>query len=254
MAYRAYTICGAIIFLVMPAAAAAGELMVSAAASLKAPFEEIAVIFETRHPGMKVANNFAASGLLRSQIDNGAPADVFAAASPKEIDALAKKGKIIAGSRRDFAGNTLVLVTPAGGQGRISSFAGLREKGIGRIAIGNPATVPAGAYTAEVLTSLGLWDAVAGRLVFCAHVRQVADYVARGEVDAGIVFGTDAAARKTELRVAATAPASAHSPVVYTIAAIRGTAAVPAARDFISLVTAEDGKKVLARYGFSVRP
>lgn len=247
-------ICCAVIFLVMPAAAAAGQITVSAAASLKAPFEEIAALYEARHPGMKVVNNFAASGLLRSQIENGAPVDVFASAALREVDVLEKKGHIVTGTRRNFAENAIVLVIPVGRQGNISSFADLKNSGAARIAIGNPATVPAGAYAAETLKSLNLWEPVRDRLVYCEHVRQVADYVARGEVDAGFVFLTDAAVRKAELQVAATAPESAHAPVVYTIAVIAGTPVEPAARELISLVTTEAGKKIFSRYGFRIRP
>ncbi len=254
MSLAAFRFLFMVIAIAAPAVSAAGQLTVSAAASLKAPFEEFATLFEARHPGMKVANNFAASGVLRSQIASGAPTDVFASASPREIESLEQKGDIVTGTRRNFAGNAIVLVTAMESHDSISSFTSLKNSGVRRIATGNPATVPAGSYAAETLKSLNLWEAVRDRLIYCEHVRQVADYVARGEVDAGIVFLTDAALRRAELRVVAAAPESVHAPVVYAIAVVRSTQAETAARDFIALVTSKDGKKILSRYGFRVTP
>ena len=232
------------------AAEAGTEITVSAALSLKAPFEEIGRLYEKK-TAVKVVYNFGPSGMLQKQIENGAPVDVFAAASPREMDSLEASGFIIPATRADFAGNAMVLITAADAQRQSFSFADLRKKEIARIAIGNPASVPAGKYSEETLRSLGLWDVLQSKLVYAEHVKQVMDYVSRGEVDAGMVFLTDAMGRSKELRVIAEAPVSSHRPVVYTIAAIRGTRN-NSARNFIALVISKEGSEVLRKHGFKV--
>jgi molybdate transport system substrate-binding protein len=227
------------------------ELLVSAALSLKAPFEEVGRAYEKKNPGSKVVFNFAASGALQKQIEAGAPTDVFASASPKEMDALNASGLLLAGSRADFAGNAVVLIAARDVPVRISSFNDLKTGDLKRLAIGNPATVPAGKYAEEALKSLGLWDPLKARLVYAEHVRQVMDYVARNEVEAGMVFLTDAIGRN-DLRVVSEAPDSSHKPVVYAIAAIKDTKKEKAARDFIALVISREGRDILKKYGFRV--
>lgn len=223
--------------------------MVSAALSLKAPFEEIARRFEDLH-GVKVGYNFAASGILQKQIEQGAPVDVFASASTAETAALERLGLLVDGSRKDFSGNVPVLIVSAGSSARVSGFNDLAVRGVERIAIGNPASVPAGRYADEVLKSLGLHDAVRSKLVFCEHVRQVMDYVIRGEADAGIVFRTDALLHSKELRIAAEAPETSHKPVAYSIAMVKATKLEAKAREFIRFVLSDEGRRIMRRYGF----
>jgi molybdate transport system substrate-binding protein len=234
------------------AVSAADEITVSAALSLKSAFEEIGKTFEDKYPGTRVFFNFAASGTLQKQIEAGAPADVFVSASPKEMDALERSGDILDGTRSDFASNVIVLITAANTQTRLASFNDLRKSEVERIAIGNPAAVPAGAYAEEALRKLGLWDILKARLVYGEHVRQVMDYVARGEASAGMVFLTDAISRHSELKVVAEAPASERKPVLYAIAAIRAARNATGANKFIALVISKEGKLVLRKYGFKV--
>ena len=162
----------------------------------------------------------------------------------------AGQGLVLAGSRADFAGNIIVLITAVHGRVRITSFNDLKKMEVQRIALGNPATVPAGMYAYETLKSLGLRDDLGPKLVFGEHVRQVVDYVVRDEVDAGMVFLTDAISGRKGLKIAAEAPASSHKPVVYTAAVIKGAKNEALARDFVSLVTSADGKAVLRKDGF----
>lgn len=246
-------LCGILGVLFAEEAAAGAEITVSAALSLKAPFEEIGRLYEKKS-GVRVVFNFGPSGMLQKQIENGAPVDAFASASPKEMDSLENNGFIIPATRSDLAGNAMVLITAADAARKIFSFADLRKKEIARIAIGNPASVPAGKYSEEALRSLGLWDAVQSRLIYGEHVKQVMDYVSRGEVDAGMVFLTDAIGKSRELRIIAEAPASSHKPIVYTIAAVRGTQHNMAARNFISLVVSKEGREILKKHGFKVAP
>ena len=225
------------------------EITISAALSLKAPFEDMGRSFESKHPGTKVIFNFGASGVLQRQIEGGAPADIFASASPKEMDSLETGGFIIKGTRANFAGNSLVLIAPSQSRLQIRSFGDLGKKEVRRIAIGNPASVPAGKYAEEVLKSFGTWEAVKDKLVLCEHVRQVMDYTARNEVDAGVVFRTDAGNSK-DLVIISEAPEQSHKPVLYVIAAIKGSKQEMLAKEFITLLLSDEGRKVLKKYGF----
>jgi len=229
--------------------AAGSEITVSAALRLKAPFEDLGRSFEGKHPGTKVLFNFGASGMLQRQIEGGAPADIFASASPKEMDLLEPGGFLIKGTRSNFAGNTIVLIVPSQPRLRIRSFDDLRKKEIRRIAIGNPASVPAGKYAEEVLKSSGTWETVKDKIVLCEHVRQVVDYTARNEVDAGMVFQTDASDSK-DVEIIAEAPEQSHKPVLYVIAAIKGSKQEALAKEFISLLLSDEGRKILKKYGF----
>ena len=229
---------------------AAHEITVSAAISLKNAFEDIATIFQERNPGAKVLFNFGASGDLARQIEGGAPVDIFASAAQKDMDDIDRKGLVASNSRRNFAGNAVVLIKPANSKTPINSIEDLKRKEVGKISIGNPKTVPAGRYAEEALRHYNLWDAVKDRLVFAENVRQVLDYVARGEVDAGLVYSTDAMARSKEVKVVMKLPEGSHQPVVYPIGVIKGTKEESLSRAFADLVVSPEGQQILNRYGF----
>jgi molybdate transport system substrate-binding protein len=226
------------------------ELTVSAAISLKNAFEEIGKLYEIKHKGTKVNFNFGASGDLVRQIEGGAPVDVFASAAQKDMDDIAAKGYIMPDSRVDFVENTVVLITPKAGL--VASFADLASDRVKRIAAGNPKTVPAGRYAAEVFDYYKITGAIKDKLIYAENVRQVLDYVARGEVDAGIVYATDAAVRSAETHVVTEAPVASHKPVVYPIAVVKGTKNESAAKTFIEMVRSKEGSAVLKKYGFRI--
>ncbi len=226
------------------------EIVVSAAISLKGAFEEIGKLCEARDRGVRVLFNFGASGELARQIEGGAPVDIFASASQSDMDEIEKKGLILQGSRVDLGGNSVVLVVPSNPRARIRSFEELRSNRIKKIAIGNPRTVPAGRYAQEVFLSRGILPDIKEKLVYAENVRQVLDYVARCEVDAGVVYSTDALSRKGDVTIAAAAPENSHRPVVYPIAVVKGTRKEALTREFISLLTSPTGKKILKKYGF----
>jgi molybdate transport system substrate-binding protein len=226
------------------------KITVSAAASLKDVFEEIGRLYEDRNKGANVIFNFASSGALRRQIEVGAPVDVFASASKKDMDIIDQKGMVIKDTRVDIATNNVVLIVPVESKAEIKSFEDLMSKNIKRIAIGNPKTVPAGRYAHEVLNYYKVAEVIKDRLIFAENVRQVLDYVARKEVDAGIVYLTDAMVRPKKVKIAATAGEASHSPVVYPIAVVKGTRNESLAKEFISLVTSSEGKMILEKYGF----
>jgi molybdate transport system substrate-binding protein len=226
------------------------ELTVSAAASLTNAFKDVGKAFEAGQKGVKVNFNFGASGDLLRQIEGGAPVDVFASAAPREMDQLGSKGLLVQGTRRNFVENGLVLVRPTVSTVKVTSFEDLRKGDIKRISVGNPATVPAGMYAQQVLSYVKVWDDIKGKLVFGESVRQVLDYVARGEVDAGLVFSTDASVRSKEVTVVARAPEGSHGPIVYPIAAVKDTKNGDLARAFIQFVLSPEGQRVLTGYGF----
>ena len=237
-----------LVFLPGNGSAAGSEILVSAALSLKAPFEDMGRSFEGK-TGTKVIFNFGASGMLQRQIEGGAPSDIFASASPKEMDSLESGGFLIKGTRSNFAGNTIVLIVPSQSRLRTRSFDDLRKKEIRRIAIGNPASVPAGKYAEEVLKNSVLWETLKDKIVLCENVRQVMDYTARNEVDAGIVFRTDAR-NSRDIEIISEAPDQSHKPVLYVIAAINGSGHEMLAKEFISMLLADEGRKILKKYGF----
>jgi molybdate transport system substrate-binding protein len=226
---------------------------VAAALSLKGAFEEMAVLYQAKHPGERVQFNFAASGLLQRQIEGGAPVDLFASASSREMDELERKNLLAAGSRRAFARNGIVLIAPAGAKPAAADFRDLQSVKVTRIAIGNPATVPAGKYAEEVLRSFNLWDAVREKLVFAENVRQVLDYTARGEVNAAMVFFTDAMG-VPGIQVAASAPQKSHTPAVYYAAVVAGAKHSERAQAFIDVLLSPEGREIMTRRGFLPAP
>jgi molybdate transport system substrate-binding protein len=228
------------------------EITISAAISLKDAFEEIGRIFQERNPGGRLLFNFGGSGDLARQIEAGAPVDVFTSAAQKDMDDLDQKEMIIKGTRKDFARNRVVLITPAKSAHHLISFNDLRRGEIQKIAIGNPKTVPAGRYAEKVFRHFNLWDVLKDRLIFAENVRQVLDYVARGEVDAGVVYSTDAMVRAKEVRIMAEAPEQSHRPVVYPIAVVKGSRNEVLSKKFIAVVTSKEGEKILHKYGFRV--
>ncbi|HSO72476.1 MAG TPA: molybdate ABC transporter substrate-binding protein, partial [Thermodesulfobacteriota bacterium] len=168
----------------------------------------------------------------------------------KEMDEMSQKGFMAPGTRVNFTGNTVVLAVPAAATLPPMGFSDLTRKEVKKIALGHPLTVPAGRYAEQVLKNLKLWEPLKEKLVFSENVRQVLDYVARGEVDAGLVYATDAATRARVLKKVLPAPEGSHQPVVYPIAAVKGSKNEGLARAFIAWVISPEGKRILERYGF----
>ncbi|MDD4870631.1 MAG: molybdate ABC transporter substrate-binding protein [Kiritimatiellae bacterium] len=228
------------------------ELTVSAAISLKNAFEEIGKLYEARHKGAKVIFNFGASGNLVRQIEGGAPVDVFASAAQKEMDEAEKKGLVLPHSRVNFAGNSIVLITPAVAKIQIKTFRDLGMDQVEKIATGNPKTVPAGRYAEEVFVYYKLLPAIRKKCIYAENVRQVLDYVARGEVDAGVVYSTDAMVKANDIRIVAVAPDDGYRPIIYPAAVVKGTDKEKLAKEFVSFLISNEGRKVLERHGFKL--
>jgi molybdate transport system substrate-binding protein len=226
------------------------ELLVSGAISLRESLQRIGVLFEQRHPEVKVVFNFGGSGVLQQQIERGAPVDVFVSAAPKQMDELQAKGLLLDDTRRTLTANRVVLIKPPDLRFGFGSFKDLMKSEVKRIAIGNPRTVPAGEYAREVLTSLRLWDALEPKLILTENVRQALVYVIRGEVEAGLVYATDAQSAGREVQVAAAAPEGSHHPVIYPIAVVTASKVPVLARAFVDLALSDEGQEVLRAHGF----
>lgn len=232
--------------LALPLLACAQQLTVSAAASLTDAFKAIAPRFEAAKPGATVRFNFAASGVLLQQIAHGAPVDVFASADQETMDRGAAQKLVAADTRRVFATNTLVLVTPP--DSPVRQLGDLAQAGVRRIAVGKAASVPVGRYTQQALETAGLWAALGPKLVYADNVRQVLDYVARGEAEAGFVYRTDAELARGKVRVTLTV--GGHAPVSYPVAVVADSRQAALARDFVHFLGGDEAQAILARHGF----
>ncbi len=231
-----------------PALGASRELTVSAAASLTNAFPEVGKVFEQQHPGTKVVFNFAASGPLLQQIAQGAPVDMLASADQNTMDRAQEKGLIVPASRRNFVSNTLVLIVPQGSKLSLSGLKDLVTPEVKRVAVGNPEGVPAGRYTQEALIKAGLWEPLQPKLIMGASVRQVMDYIVRGEVDAGFVFATDAAIAKGKVNTVM--EVKGHQPIVYPVALVAASQKKDLAQAFLDLLSGPEGAAILSKYGF----
>ncbi|AKB62325.1 molybdate ABC transporter substrate-binding protein [Methanosarcina mazei] len=225
-------------------------IMVSAAASLTEAFSDMESQFEAENPGVDVNFNFAASGNLRTQIENGAPVDVFASADQKNMNTLAGENLIENSTRKDFAQNSLVLIVPASSTLNITGIEDLTTPEVGRIAIGNPDSVPVGNYTRTALTEAGTWDQLENKFVLAEDVKAVLTYVERGEVDAGFVYMTDAkTAAPGTIEIVTNVTVS--TPISYPIALISASDNKEEAQEFVDFVTGEEGQEILEEYGFT---
>jgi molybdate transport system substrate-binding protein len=228
--------------------AQAGDLHVSAAASLTNAFRDLAARYEAAHAGTKVLLNFGASGALLQQMAKGAPVDVFASADLETMDLAGRQGLIVNAERRNFARNSLVVVVPQDSRLALARLQDLAQPAVRQVAVGNPASVPAGRYTKRALEAAGLWTSIQARTISTQNVRQSLDYVARGEVDAGFVYGTDAALMPDKVKVAFEVPLDI--PISYPIASTAAGADPREASRFVDFVLSPAGQAVLARYGF----
>jgi molybdate transport system substrate-binding protein len=226
----------------------AAEVTVSAAASLRDAFLQLGQDFERANPDHKAVFNFGASGQLVQQIARGAPVDVLATADMETMDRAAEQSLIRRETRATFASNKLVVVSPADSVVQLASLADLARPEVRRVGLGSAQSVPAGRYAKLALERAGRWDLLADKYVFGQNVRQVLDYVARGEVDAGFVYLTDVATMKGAVRVALTADPGL--PILYPIAVVKGGGNDSGGRGFVSFVRSSAGQAVLARHGF----
>lgn len=225
------------------------ELTISAAASLKDAIVQTEIAYKQGHGNIAFANNFGSSGTLAAQIEQGAPADIFIAAAAKPMDELETNGLIIAGTRRNLLRNKLVLIAPL--DSKLRDFQGLTSKSIRVVALGDPASVPAGQYGKQTLSSFRLWEQLTAKFVLGKDVRQVLTYVETGNADAGLVYATDAQA-SGKVRIVATAPESAHDPIVYPVAVVKGSRNEEASHSFVEFLSTPMAQAIFVKHGFTI--
>jgi molybdate transport system substrate-binding protein len=205
----------------------------------------------TRDTGEKVELNFGATGHLLVQVREGAPVDAFIAASVEQMHQAEQQDLVSSDVRTIVGGNSLVLIVPADTKSNLTGFEALADVSVKRLAIGQPRTVPAGQYAAQVLKTLKQQALLAERIVYGSSVRQVLDYVARGEVSAGIVYATDAMQAGGAVRVVATAEGGWHDPIRYVGASVKRSRKSAAVDRFFRFLTGEAAQKCFAERGFS---
>ena len=227
------------------------EILVAAAASLKNAYEEELIpMFEEQYPGVTVKGTYDSSGKLQTQIEEGLEADVFMSAAKKQMKALDEEGMIDSDSIVDLLENKIVLIVPTGSDKGIQSFEDIVKAD--SIALGDPASVPAGQYSEEALTNLGLWDQIQDKTSFGTNVTEVLNQVAAGSADAGIVYATDAASMADQVEVVAEAPeGSLKTRVIYPVAVVKDSANAEVAANFVEFLTTNEAMKVFEAYGFS---
>ena len=248
MGHLAVVILGALL-LVDPRAAAADELLVSAAASLTDVIRDLGASYEKTGPD-RLVFNFGASSDLARQIRAGAPADVFFSADVARMEELEQAALVERSERRDVLSNVLAIVVPAAAKSVVTEPGDLKK--VRTIALANPESVPAGVYAKSYLRSLGLWDALADRVVPTLDVRAALAAVETEQADAGVVYATDAATSK-KVRVAFRVAREQGPPIVYTLAPLRESHK-PGARALVRFLASRDATSTYERYGFLVLP
>jgi len=231
-------------------AAMAGEILVFAAVSLTDALQEIGTAYE-KSGGDKIVLNLAASNLLARQIQEGAPADLFLSADEAKMDQLEKRGLLLAGTRKSVLSNTLVIVVPADSSLKIASPKDLAGSKVRALALAEPQSVPAGIYAKEYLRSLKLWSAVIDKVVPTESVRAALAAVESGNLDAGIVYKTDAAISK-KVRVAYEVSKAEGPKISYPFAVIAGSKQREAARKFLAYLESPAALEVFQKYGFLI--
>lgn len=228
-------------------------LWVSVAMSLLPAMQETADLFEARHPGVEVALNAGASGVLLQQMLRGAPTDLFVSASPAEPDRLADEGLLREGTRRTIATNRIVILVPASSEPP-ASVGRLTEPRYDRIAMGNPRTAPVGRYAERGLELAGLLQTLRPRLVLAENARQVLEYLARGEVAAGLLYRSDARILADRVAVGPELPADPAAPILYQAVVLADARNPALALEFRELIGSPEGQAILQRHGFLRAP
>lgn len=231
----------------------AETITIAAAISMKEALIDAEVAF-AKQTGDEVEFSFGASGALLTQVKNGAPIDGFISASAEQVEELEKAKLSLAGSRRTIAYNTLVMIVPAGSTLKLTSIKDLTRDDVKKIAIGQPKSVPAGQYAIQTLASLKLDQALAGKMFNGVNVRQVLDYVTRGEVDAGFVYSTDAQQIGARVKIIASAPDDSHDPIIYPAVIVAASKKQALTERFLNFLNSRDGKRILERRGFITEP
>ncbi|WP_369901446.1 molybdate ABC transporter substrate-binding protein [Bacillus manliponensis] len=227
------------------------ELTISAAASLQDALQDIQKQYEKSNANIKLSFNFGGSGALQQQIEQGAPADLFFSAAEDKFQKLVEKRIINQKDAKNLLGNELVLIAPKNSS--IQDLQALKSEQATKIAIGTPESVPAGQYAKEALTHLHIWDAVQHKLIYTKDVRQVLTYVETNNVEAGIVYKTDALI-SDKVNIASTIQSDTHEPIHYPVGVIKNTKHKKEAAAFYQYLQSKEATTIFQKHGFKVLP
>ncbi len=225
------------------------SLNILAAASLTDVCTELEGIYEEEHPGTDLTFSFASSGALQTQIEEGAPADIFFSASTKQMNALDEEGLMDSDSITELLENKIVLVVPSSADTDISSLEDVATAKVGMIGLGDPESVPAGQYAEEVFTTLGILDEVKSKANYGSDVRTVLTWVEEGEVDCGVVYQTDAFTTD-KVKIITAAPEGSCKKVIYPVGIVKATGNPEASKELLEFFKSENAMKVFEKYGF----
>ena len=230
-------------------------LNVSAASSLSNVLKAIDALYTKENPTVTIELNTAASGTLQTQIENGGPADVFISAAAAQMDNLQKENLIITTTRKNLLNNTLVLIVPVDSTLGLTSFNDLATAKVTKVAIGDPSSVPAGTYAQKAFAELGITSLVQPKEVLGANVTQVLTYVQTGNVDAGLVYSTDALAANltaNKVTVVANAPSDINTQIVYPEAVVQASKNSDAAKAYLNFLSGNEAQALFIQYGFTM--
>ena len=228
------------------------ELLISAAASMTDVLAELTEAYKEVAPNVKLTYTFGGSGSLQTQIEEGAPSDIFMSAAQKQMDTLEEGGYIIKDTRKTLLVNKVVLISPLDSESSVTSFEELVNPEVENIGIGDPTSVPVGQYSEEIFTNLDIWDEINAKAVYGSDVRTVLTWVEAGEVDFGLVYATDAASTD-KIKVLTEAPEGSHKEVSYPVAVIKSSNNVDAAQAFLDYLSSEEAAEVFVKYGFAMK-
>ncbi len=231
-----------------PSLVLASDMYISSATALKDTFLLIGKRFESIY-GMKINFHFGPSGSLKTQIDKGAPVDIFASAGLKEIEELIKTGRVEKNVSKVFAKNSLVIA----GNKNIKPMESIKElANFRKIAVPNPKTSPLGRYTDEVLNHYNLKKELLEKIIYVENVRQAADYIVRGEVEAAFLYMSEFYQNRNKLNLLLKVDTNSHSPIVFAIAIIKDSKNKEMAQKYIDFLMSQEGKNILTSTGFNL--
>ncbi len=229
------------------------ELIIAAAASLKDVTADIENVYEEKNKNIDLVFTYGGSGSLQQQIEQGSPTDVFISAGSKQMDALDDKSLLLDGTKEDLLTNKVVLITPKD-KTDLKSFEDLNSDKVSQIGFGEPRTVPVGEYTEEVLSSLGVLDSIrnSGKVVYAKDVKEVLTWVETGNIDAGVVYETDAKISDS-VNIVCEAPEGSHKEILYSVAVIKDSKNINEAQEFLSFLNSDEAKTIFKEYGFTTK-
>lgn len=226
------------------------NLTVSVASSVQDAMKDIQALYRQEKPNINIDYNFGSSGSLQQQIEQGAPADIFLSAAPKQMNALQQKHLLLTKTRQNLLSNRVVLIVPKEANNN-ATFENLNKVEFKKIALGNPSSVPAGQYGKEVLMSLKLYEEINSKLIFGKNIRQVLFFVETGNVDVGLVYKTDVRV-SDKVKIVDTAPENYHSSIIYPVSVIKHSKHPEEAQQFTEFLFSEKAKDIFEKYEFGL--